>query len=57
MASRLQRSPGMKSSWPIVFGFVVITFAAVWYDARNEARSGAGATGSSNASAAVIGTR
>jgi hypothetical protein len=44
----------MKSSWPIVIGFVVVAFAAVWYDARNEASFGAAATGSSKPSAAVI---
>ena len=27
----------MKSSWPIVLGFVAVAYAAVWYDARNEA--------------------
>ncbi len=27
----------MKSSWPVLFGFFVVTVAAFVYDARNEA--------------------
>ena len=48
----------MKSSWPIVIGFVAVAYAAVWYDARNAtAASVAPPVDASNASAAVVSTR
>ena len=46
----------MKSSWPVVIGFVVVAYAAVWYDARNEA-SASRTPSVSNASAAILSSR
>jgi hypothetical protein len=43
----------MKSSWPIVLGFIAVAYAAVWYDARNEAGAGSPV----NASASLVSTR
>ena len=48
----------MKSSWPIVIGFVAVAYAAVWDDARNAAlASGASPAEPSNAAAAIISSR
>ena len=48
----------MKSSWPIVIGFVAVAYAAVWYDARNATvASTPPSVSSSNASAAILSAR
>lgn len=48
----------MKSSWPIVLGFVAVAYAAVWYDARNEAAAAAPTAATATApAAAVVSTR
>jgi hypothetical protein len=43
----------MKSSWPIVLGFIAVAYAAVWYDARNEATASPGVS-PANASASLV---
>ena len=46
----------MKSSWPIVFGFLAVAYAAFWYDARNEAAAAASAA-PVNAAASLVSAR